>query len=619
LESDDYFPRWLLQIICQDCLFDFAAAFGVSILLLCVTSILVAGEQAIACMSQEDKNAVEENLSTRDKTILYLTEHLQLMRASCNLFHAVVLITVTVLCVFGLSVLSIASLSLTLLMAAITVIALWTVFYGIIPKLLTNYPVSVARITAPLLVIILKTGRIFLHLPTKHGESETHRKKQMPLVNDAPTDLTEKKEMLEEIILFYNKKANEIMTPRTDIVAIDIKSPLCDAIQAIVTTGYSRIPVYEDNEDHIKGILYAKDIIPLLNRSSSSSPSSLSSSDFQWQSFLRKPFFVPESKKIYDLLNELRANKTHLAIVVDEFGCTSGLVTMEDIIEEIVGDISDEYDSDELSYLALPDGSYLFEGAMQLNDFFRETGIAPSDFGDLTEEAETLTGLLLAIKGALPQKLENIEYKNYRFQILEADQRRIKKIEFSFIIQFLTLLLLSHACTYNYVPKPRGYLRIEPPVAHYVPFEEAGLPFTFEVSRQATIELPPADIVARWMNIDYPELRAKIYCNFHPITPETLRQHMEDCIKLVERAAEKADAIAEKAFENKENRLYGSLFLIEGESLSPIQFVLTDSISCFFRGALYYSFKPNTDSIAPVTAYIAKDITQLMQTFHWKK
>ena len=211
------------------------------------------------------------------------------------------------------------------------------------------------------------------------------------------------------------------MTPRTDIEAIDVKSDIKDVISVIVKSGYSRIPVYEDNEDNIKGVLFAKDIIPSLNNIEG----------FKWQSIIRKPFFVPETKKIYDLLDELRSSKMHMAIVVDEFGCTSGLVTMEDIIEEIVGDISDEYDEDENSFMSLPDGSYIFEGKTQLNDFFRETGIPSSDFNEHTEEAETLTGLMLAIKGTLPRRREIIDYKNYRFIILEADERRVLKVKIS--------------------------------------------------------------------------------------------------------------------------------------------------------------------------------------------
>jgi len=234
-----------------------------------------------------------------------------------------------------------------------------------------------------------------------------------------------REEMLVEILHFYNKKANEIMTPRTDIEAIDIHSDISEVIETIVRSGYSRIPVYEEDEDDIKGVLYVKDIIPGLRQSA----------PFEWQTLIRKPYFVPETKKINDLLDELRANKTHIAIVVDEFGCTSGLITMEDIIEEIVGDISDEYDTEEPSFMALPDGSFLFEGKIQLVDFFRETDVPASDFGELTEEAETLTGLMLAIKGSLPCRREVIEHKHYRFLILEADERRVLKVKFSIIPQ----------------------------------------------------------------------------------------------------------------------------------------------------------------------------------------
>ena len=282
-----------------------------------------------------------------------------------------------------------------------------------------------ARFIAPVHNLIAKTGKLLLRMtsmtPEDIVENDVTRKKQVPLANEAPQDMYEKKEMLEEIILFYNKKVNEIMTPRTDIVAIDIDSNNNNVISTIVESGYSRIPVYEKNEDNIKGVLFVKDIIPALN----------SKSEFKWQTLIREPFFVPETKKIYDLLDELRSGKMHMALVVDEFGCMSGLVTMEDIIEEIIGDISDEYDEDKHSFLPLPDGSYIFEGKTQLIDFFRVTGISPSDFGEHTEEAETLTGLLLAIKGILPRRRETIDFKNYRFHILEADERRVLKIKFS--------------------------------------------------------------------------------------------------------------------------------------------------------------------------------------------
>ena len=416
----------LLQLPSFDLLTDFAAAFCIAIILLCIVTVLSAAENAISYLSQEDMNKIEESHSVRDKIILFLSDHLRLMKASCYMIYFIIITVVVVLCIYGISTLNIEPYSLSLLIASTCAIVLWIIFYIVAPKLLSNHKLRTARVMAPVLNAIVKATRPFLRMtsiPIESTESDTYRKKQVPLANEAPNDKYEEKEMLEEIIHFYNKKSNEIMTPRTDIEAIDIKSGINDVINIIVKSGYSRIPVYEDNEDNIKGILFAKDIIPAFN----------DHHDFKWQSLIRKPFFVPESKKIYSLLEELRATKTHMAVVVDEFGCTSGVVTMEDIIEEIIGDISDEYDEDEHPFVTLPDGSYIFEGKTQLNDFFRETGVPPSDFGEHTEEAETLTGLMLGIKGVLPGRREVIIHRNYRFQILEADERRVLKVKFSII------------------------------------------------------------------------------------------------------------------------------------------------------------------------------------------
>jgi len=190
-------------------------------------------------------------------------------------------------------------------------------------------------------------------------------------------------------------------------------------------------------------------------------------------------------------------------------------------------------------------------------------------------------------------------------------------------IVLIPLILISVLCSCtgrgNYTPKPKGYLRVEPPAAQYTTFDEAELPYAFSLSGNATIELPLSNSAACWMNIDYPGLNAKIYCSYERITTLTLSEHTEDCFKLAERAAGNAGTINEKSYENKESNVYGTLFLIEGEATSPIQFMLTDSISHFFRGALYYKDKTNTDSIAPVTDYFKKDIAEIIQTFYWKK
>ena len=235
------------------------------------------------------------------------------------------------------------------------------------------------------------------------------------------TEIPEEKEMLAEIIKFYNKTADEIMTPRLDMEDIEIKISFREVVDFIIKSGYSRIPVYSETEDNIKGILYIKDLLPYIDKPDT----------FRWQSLIRPAYFVPETKKIDDLLEEFRTNKIHMAIVVDEFGGTSGIVTMEDILEEIVGEISDEYDEDEQQFIRLADGSLIFEAKILLTDFFRVIDADPSDFGKLTEEVETLAGLLSEIKGDFPRRREIIDFKEYRFQVLEVDNRRILKVKFN--------------------------------------------------------------------------------------------------------------------------------------------------------------------------------------------
>jgi gliding motility-associated protein GldE len=426
LESDDYFPEMLLQATFNDLMTDFAVAFGVALLLLSFITFLSAAENAISSLSQEDINKPEESDSARDKILGYLSGHIRLMKASCRIVQSFILIAVTVLCAYGMSRIGMELPMPVYLITLVCTVTLWILFYGIFPKALSKHKLNTARAMAPLLMSIVKICSPFVRMtsiPVEKDENSHPKKTQIPLADEAPNNIYEEKEMLDDIIHFYNKKANEIMTPRTDIVAINIKSDINEVIRIIVETGYSRIPIYKEDEDDIKGVLYVKDIIPALNKPEHS----------EWQFLMRKPYFVPETKKIDDLLDELRTHKTHIAIVVDEFGCTSGLVTMEDIVEEIVGDISDEYDEDEHSFMSLPDGSYIFEGKTQLNDFFRETGVSPSDFSEHTEEAETLTGLMLAIKGTLPCRREVIDYKKYRFRILEADGRRVLKVKFSMI------------------------------------------------------------------------------------------------------------------------------------------------------------------------------------------
>ncbi|MBI5218236.1 MAG: gliding motility-associated protein GldE [Bacteroidia bacterium] len=232
-------------------------------------------------------------------------------------------------------------------------------------------------------------------------------------------ELTEEKEILEGIVKFGNIDVKEIMKSRVDVMSVDIGTDSAQLLSLIVDTGYSRIPVYEETSDNIKGILYVKDMLPYIYKNES----------FQWQHLLRPPYFVPETKKINDLLQEFQQKKIHLAVVIDEYGGVSGIVTMEDILEEIVGEINDEYDNEENNYIKLDEHTYIFEGKTLLNDLCKILHCEDNEFDEVKGSADTIAGVLLELTGEIPQKNEKVIYKNYTFLVTSADNRRIKKVK----------------------------------------------------------------------------------------------------------------------------------------------------------------------------------------------
>lgn len=242
--------------------------------------------------------------------------------------------------------------------------------------------------------------------------------KALELTQDS--DINQEKDILEGIVRFGNIDAMDIIRPRINVIAIDASSSYQEVKELIKEHGYSRLPVYEENLDNITGILYVKDLLQHLDESA----------NFQWQKLVRPAYFIPENKKINDLLEEFQHKKVHMAIVVDEYGGTTGIITMEDIIEEIVGDIQDEYDEQEIVYTRNKEGAYIFEASTLLNDFYKITGIEENAFEEIEGDADTLAGLILEIKGELPQKDEIIVYHGHQFKILEVDNRRIKKIQY---------------------------------------------------------------------------------------------------------------------------------------------------------------------------------------------
>jgi putative hemolysin len=232
-------------------------------------------------------------------------------------------------------------------------------------------------------------------------------------------ELKEDQDILKGIVKFGNKSVAEIMHSRVDVVSADIKDSYAKIMNMITESGFSRIPVYSDTFDNIKGILYIKDILPHINKGAS----------FRWQSIIRPPFYVPETKKIDDLLEEFQKNKVHMAIVVDEYGGTSGIVTLEDILEEIVGEITDEFDEEEKFYTKISENKYLFDGKTLLNDFYKVIGSDENIFDDVKGEADTMAGLILELKGEIPAKHDIINCKNFVFTIEVVDNRRIKQIK----------------------------------------------------------------------------------------------------------------------------------------------------------------------------------------------
>jgi gliding motility-associated protein GldE len=225
--------------------------------------------------------------------------------------------------------------------------------------------------------------------------------------------------MLEGIVRFGDETAKEIMTSRQDVIDLDFKSSFTDVLKCIIENNYSRIPVYQDTIDNVRGILYIKDLLPHLRKPAT----------FRWQSLIRPPYFVPETKKIDDLLREFQENKVHIAIVVDEFGGTSGIVTLEDILEEIVGEINDEYDEDEKSYVRINSNTFVFEGKTLLSDFYKILKLDDEIFAEVEGDADSLAGLLLEIKGDFPELHEKIDYQNFTFEIMELEERRISKVK----------------------------------------------------------------------------------------------------------------------------------------------------------------------------------------------
>lgn len=303
-------------------------------------------------------------------------------------------------------------------------------FGEILPKLMANSnnmrwvrksAPGVAFLTGllrPISAMLVHSTGIVNRVVTKRDEDLTTKDLSQALeITDVKA--TDDKEMLEGILRFGDTTAAEVMTPRVDITDIDLQSTFDEVMTVVIDSGYSRLPVCDGSRDNIKGVLYSRDLLPYVGHADA---------DFDWRKLLREPYYVPESRMIDDLLEDFRRRHIHMAIVIDEFGGTQGIVTLEDVLEEIVGDINDEYDEEEQTYKRLPDDTYVFEGKTLLGDFFRITGLDAADYEPVTADSETLAGMLLAIKGDFPKEKEPLVYGRCRFLILDVSSHRIVSV-----------------------------------------------------------------------------------------------------------------------------------------------------------------------------------------------
>ena len=407
---------------------------GIIILIVLLTiSALISGSE-VALFSLEPKEIKDLKLNKKRSAglvIKLLSEPEQLLAAILvgNNFANISIVLLTAHITNSLIDFS-NTPTLGFIFNTVIITSLILLFGEIIPKVYAaHYPKTLALKVSSIinvLVIITKPVNFLLINSTSFVNKRLIKYKKNLSIDEISKalqltdhlDISDDKEILEGIVKFGSKGVNEIMRSRLDVTTIEIHSNFEKVLQLIKESGYSRIPVYAETLDDVRGILYIKDLLPFLNKSAA----------YKWQPLMRQPFFVPETKKIDDLLEDFQKSKVHMAIVVDEFGGTSGLVTLEDILEEIVGDIADEFDVEETLFTQISQDEYLFDGRAMLNDFCKELDLENDIFDDVRGEADTLAGLILELKGEFPMLHEKLNCKNFTFEVEEVDTRRIIKI-----------------------------------------------------------------------------------------------------------------------------------------------------------------------------------------------
>ena len=409
--------------------------FVIIFFLLFVCAVMSGSESALFSIKPEEKNKLKSEDSKEAKTIIHLLSNPRDLLATILIVNNFVIVGIVILATFVLDEEFPTKPGNELIRFLIEVVGITFMILligEVIPKIYaTNNAEKASRwVARPLYLIsrtppvswlkwVLVSGSKFISLSKKQSAniSADELEHAIALTKESATSDGEQK-LLEGIVKFGRTEASQIMKPRIEMAALDADSNFKEVLAFVLDAGYSRIPVYKENTDNVIGILYIKDLLPYLSKEH----------DFDWMTVIRKPFFIPENKKINDLLQEFRSMKMHLAVVVDEYGGASGIITLEDILEEIVGDITDEFDDDEISYQKLDDTTYIFEGRTTLNDFYKVVGTDGKEFEALKGDAETIGGFINEQAGRIMKNKEFITQGNFKLIIESSDKRRVKQV-----------------------------------------------------------------------------------------------------------------------------------------------------------------------------------------------
>ena len=404
-------------------------------LLLFASALISSSETAFFSLQPADIDDLESRTDAKSKLVLKLREKPKTLLATILIGNNFVNVTITLLATYIVSEMFdlVNHPVAAFIMELVVITSLVLIIGEITPKILAaKKPVKFSRFmarTLQVLIVVFKplsnllvnsTSFMDKHLEKKKGEiSMDDLSTAVDIATEASTPI-EEKNMLKGIATFTEKEVSSVMKPRIDIIAIELAMPFQDMLSTVIKSGFSRIPVYEETLDKVSGILYVKDLLPYLDAQS-----------YEWQKLIRPAFFVPENRKINDLFQDFREKKIHIAIVVDEYGGTSGLITMEDVIEEIVGDINDEFDNvkQDQHYTKLDENTYLFKAQTSIVDFCKVFNLDEDYFEEKQGEADTLAGLVLEIEGRIPEVGFSFNVEKFNFEITDADSRKIIQIK----------------------------------------------------------------------------------------------------------------------------------------------------------------------------------------------